>query len=405
MPRFPHRNAAAGRLSPAIFTRLLPIIRSLPKPPIPLHIGDTWIDPPLASRIEHTPEHLPDTVYAYAAPNGMPELRAAFCERWTRLGLRGLDIDRVHVTAGATGAVSAALHAWCEPGDDVVLLAPFWPLVRGMVVGLDCRAVEVPFYRRLREGASVRELLEPRLSERTTVVYLCSPNNPDGSVLTAAQQQELADICIERDLWLLSDEAYCDYAFEPSEHHYIANLPGMAERTACSYTMSKSYALAGIRIGLLVGDPAWLETARRVTTHSVYNIAVPCQVSARRAIETGDAWVEQTRDRYRAGAELVARELQADFLPAQGGGYVFADLSAELGDLDTLSYLAELLHEGVSLSPGVAFGDDFASWVRVCYMSVELPALKRALDILNRSLDRLRRGERLTGLNIPTLSL
>lgn len=405
MPRFPACNGPAGRLKPAIFMRLLPIIRSLPKPPIPLHIGDTWVQPPVAAQLDNAVRHVPESVYAYAAPNGMPELRAAFCERWTRLGLQNLDIDRVHVTCGATGAVSAALHAWCEPGDEVVLLAPFWPLVRGMVTGLDCRAVEVPFYRRLREGATVRSLIEPHLTDRTTVIYVCSPNNPDGTVMTADQQQELADLCIERDLWLLSDEAYCDYPFAPAEHHFIANLPGMAERTACSYTMSKSYALAGIRIGLLVGDPAWLDVARKVTTHSVYNIPVPSQVSARLAIETGDDWLARTHEGYQAGAELVAARLNADFLPAQGGGYVFADLSADLGDKPLLQYIAELLHEGVSLSPGQAFGDDFTGSVRVCYMSVDLPQLEAAIDILNRSLDRLRRGEELAGVSIPPLAL
>ncbi len=405
MPAYPHRNAAASRLSPAIFTRLIPIIKKLPKPPIPLHIGDTWIDPPVASRVENTVQHLPDNVYAYAAPNGMVEARAAFCERWTRRGFSGLDVDRVHVSVGATGGVSAALHAWCEPGDEVILLAPFWPLVRGMITGLDCKAVEVPFYRRVREGADVRGLIEPHITDKTSVIYLCSPNNPDGTVLTREQLQSLADLCIEKDLWLLSDEAYTDYAFAPNEHHFIATFPGMAERTASVYTMSKSYALAGIRIGFLCGDPQWLETARRVTTHSVYNVNVPSQVSAMRAIQTGDDWVEEVRDRYQTGAELVASRLQADFLPAQGGGYVFANLDKDLGDKQLLTWLAELLHEGVSVSPGQAFGNDFSRWIRVCYMSVPLPRLEQALDIVNRSLDRLRRGDDLPGVEIPPISL
>lgn len=405
MPRYPSRNTAAQQLKPAIFMRLLPIIRSLPRPPIPLHIGDTWIAPPAASRIEETVAHLPDTTYAYAAPNGMPALRDAFCERWTRRGFGGLDQDRVHVTVGATGGVSAALHAWTEPSDEVMLLAPFWPLVRGMVRGLDCTAVEVPFYRAVREGADVRALLDAALTPKTSVVYLSSPNNPDGTVLTRAQLQHVAEFCVANDLWLLSDEAYTDYAFEPAQHHFIATFPGMAGRTASVYTMSKSFALAGIRIGFLCGDPSWLETARRVTTHSVYNVAVNSQVSAMRAIQTGDEWVDQAREKYRCGAQLMADRLDADFLPAQGGGYVFANLDADLGERSTLTWLAELLHEGVSLSPGSAFGDDFERCVRICYMSVPMPKLEAAVEIINRSLARIRRNESLPGVEIPPLAL
>lgn len=405
MPRFPTRNAAALQLKPAIFMRLLPIIRSSPKPPIPLHIGDTFVQPPPASLIAATVDHLPETTYKYAAPNGMIALREAFCDRWSQRGFEGLTTDHVHVTVGATGAVSAALHAFTEPGDDVMLLAPFWPLVRGMVRGLDCRPVEVPFYRRAREGSDVRQLLDAALTPKTSVVYLCSPNNPDGTVLTRSQLQQVAKFCIDNDLWLITDEAYTDYAFAPNEHHFIATFEGMEKRTASTYTMSKSYALAGIRIGFLCGDPSWLETARRVTTHSVYNVPVNSQVAALRAIETGDEWVEEVREKYRLGAELVASQLDADFLPAQGGGYIFADLSADLGARSTLTWLAELLHEGVSLSPGIAFGDDFERFVRVCYMSVPLPELERALGIINRSLARIRRGEDLDGVEIPPLAI
>ncbi len=405
MPRYPDRNAACNRLKPAIFTRLQPIIERLPRPPIPLHIGDTYIEPPTAARIECTVDSLPSSTYAYGSPNGMIALREAFCERWTRRGFHGLTTDHIHVTIGATGGVSTALRTWCEAGDDVMLLAPFWPLVRGMVHGLDCRPVVVEFYRKVREGACVRALLDAALTADTTVVYLCSPNNPDGTVLNREQLGEVAQFCVDNNLWLISDEAYTDYAFEPNEHHFIATFAGMAARTASVYTMSKSYALAGIRIGLLCGDPAWLETARRVTTHAIYNVAVSSQVSALRAIEHGDMWVEQTRERYRQGAALVASRLQADFLPAQGGGYVFANLDSQLGERSTLTWLAELLHEGVSLSPGSAFGHPFERWVRVCYMSVPLPQLELAIDIINKSLQRIGRNENLPGIEVPPLSL
>lgn len=395
MPRHPRLRPSTAALQPAVFTRLLPVIRRMDPPPILLHIGDTWLDPPPTARFEAIAPALPPSTYAYAAPNGLPALRAAWCERYTRMGLRDLDIERVHVTVGATGAVSAALHAFVEPGEEVLLLSPFWPLVRGMIVGMGATAVEVPFYARMRAGAPVAEVLGAHLSPRTTAVYLCSPNNPDGTVLGAQQLAEVAAFCVAHDLWLISDEAYADYAFAPRAHHFVANLPGMAERTATIHTASKSFALAGVRIGFLSGDPSWLEAARRHTTHVVYNVPLACQLSAQAAIEAGEDWVDRAREVYRSGAELLARRLQAPFAPAQGGGFVLVDLDELLGERDLMDYLGELIHEGVTLSPGGAFGKHWERCVRVCYMSVPEAQLEVAVDRLNRSFDRLRRGERL----------
>ncbi|MCO4760650.1 MAG: pyridoxal phosphate-dependent aminotransferase [Myxococcales bacterium] len=390
MPRFPALSSASNSLQPAVFTRLLPLMRSLPEPALPLHIGDTWLKPPAAAMLDRVASGR--ELYPYSSPAGDVGLRSSFCQRWTDLGLQGLDVDRVHVTPGATGAVQAAIRTFAGAGDDVMLLAPFWPLVRGITLSCGANPVQVPFYDRLRAGADVTASLEGALTDQTTTVYLCSPNNPDGTVLTAAQQLEVAQFCQRHDLWLISDEAYCDHAFAPHKHRFIANLPGMAERTASIYTASKSYALAGIRIGFLAGDPGWLERARRVSTHQIYNLPLICQRAAKAAIDEGDAWLAEARDKYAAAADHVHRHLEATFHPAQGGGYVFCDVSAELNGKPTLTWLAELLHEGVSIAPGVAFGAHYDQWVRVCYMSLPVPELAVAIERLNRSLNRLRSG-------------
>ena len=401
MPPRRKLNPSSAALSPAVFTRLVPTIQAMAEKPIPLHIGDTFLPPPAPARLERIAATLTDRTYAYSAPNGLPALRGAFCERWTRLGKAALDIDRVHITVGATGGVFAALQSFVRPGQEVILLSPFWPLVRGMITALGAIAVEVPFYADLAAGRTVAEILTPHVGPQTAALYVCSPNNPSGAILDSQQSHALAEFCVASDLWVISDEAYVDYVFPPHRHHFIADLPGMAERTASVYTASKSYALAGIRVGFLVGDPAWLETARRATTHSVYNVAEICQLSAKAAIENGDDWVNRARDTYHAGHDLVADRLQARFTPAAGGGYVFVDLGEELGGRPLLDYLNELLHEGVSLCPGAAFGQHWQQHVRLCYMSVPADRLTSALDRLNRSLDRLRRGEAPAGLPDP----
>ncbi len=392
MPRHPALSPHTLTLKPSVFTRLLPHFRTLAEPPIGLHIGDTWIAPPEAARIDRVAERLKGrNPYVYSSPDGEDRLRDAFVERWSRLGVAGLDRDRVHISCGATGGVFAALQTFVEPGDEVLVLSPFWPLVRGMIVSLGAVPVEVPFYRRLRDGESIADILTPHLSPRTTALYVISPNNPDGTVLDAARRAELARFCVSNDLWVVSDEAYADYVFEPAERGFLANEVGMAGRTASVYTVSKSYALAGIRIGFLVGDASWLDVARRVTTHTVYNLPMICQEAAFGAITEGDPWVEQARERYAAAATRVSRDLDADFLAAEGGGYVFVDLAREIGERDTMEVLIELLGHGVSLSPGSAFGQDWQHHVRVCYMSVPEDRLQLAIERLNRAFALLRK--------------
>jgi N-succinyldiaminopimelate aminotransferase len=184
-------------------------------------------------------------------------------------------------------------------------------------------------------------------------------------VLTPAQTQQVADFAIEQDLWVIADEAYHDFTYGEATHTFIASLPGMAQRTATVLTASKSYALAGTRIGFLVGDLAWLDQAKRVATHLVYQLPIACQIQALRAIETGDAWIAETRQLYAEAADRTRRTLQAKFEPAQGGGYVFIDIADELKGRAMIDYLSELLREGVCISPGD--GEFFTHFVQPAF--------------------------------------
>ena len=392
MPRQPALSPFVQRLRPSVFASVVAQFKTLPAPPAPLHLGDTFRQPPELARLEHAVKMLPANGYAYSNPNGHEGLRMAVAARLERCGWPGLGLDNVHVTSGGTGAIAAVWHTLLAPGDEVLVLAPFWPLVRGIIHAVGAVAVEVPFYARVRNGESAAAILAPYVSERTAAIYVTSPNNPCGTVLTPAQMAEIATLCVSHDLWALADEAYHDFEYGDVPHTYLASLPGMAQRTASVFTCSKSYALAGTRLGFLVGDPLWLDAARRATTHLIYNVPLVCQLSALQAVTHGDEWIAQTKQLYRDARDLTHRTLQAQFAPAQGGGYVFVDLSHELAGRDVYSYLSELLREGVCVSPGDAFGQAFGAWVRVCYTAVPIAELAVALERLNRSLERVRRA-------------
>jgi N-succinyldiaminopimelate aminotransferase len=262
-----------------------------------------------------------------------------------------------------------------------------------MIHAVGAVPIEVPVYEGLRAGQTLQAIVEPYLSAKTAALYVTSPNNPCGTVLTPQQAQAVAQLANDRDLWVIADEAYHDFVYGDGSHTFVANLPGMAERTATVLTASKSFALAGTRVGFLVGRGPWMDAARRVATHQLYQVPIVGQVAALRAIETGEAWIAETRDLYAEAADVTARTLQAKFAPAAGGGYVFIDVRQELGDLTMIDYLRGLLHEGVCISPGDVFGADYGGWARVCYTAVPLDQLHTGIARLNRSLERLRAGQ------------
>ena len=391
MPKFPSPAPAANLLRPSVFSTLTAQFKTLPQPPIPLHLGDTFREPCAAALLDRAVQRLPSQrAYAYSNPFGLEELRAAVAERCKNEGFSGLGPEHVQVTAGGTQAIYIALQTWLRPGDEVLVCAPFWPLVKGMVLALGGVAVEVPFYPGIRQGISVSQLLAPYVTERTAALYLCTPNNPCGTVLSAAQIKEVAAFAVQHDLWTISDEAYHHYVYDGNPHPWLAQEPGMAQRTASIFTTSKSYALAGLRTGFLVGDPSWLDVARRVSTHQIYGVPIVAQLAALGAIREGGAWIEETRQIYARAAKLVRDGLQADFGNADGGGYVYPDFSKELRGRAMIDWIQELLRDGVCISPGDAFGKDFGTFARICFTSVPEDQLVLAIDRLNGALDRLR---------------
>jgi N-succinyldiaminopimelate aminotransferase len=393
MPKFPVSSPAANSLRPSVFSTLTAQFKLLPTPPIPLQLGDTYREPCEAARLDRAVHKLPKSkAYAYSNPWGLEELREAVAQRCVAEGFSGVAAENVQVTAGGSQAINVALSTWLQPGDEVLVCAPYWPLIKGMITSLGAVAVEVPFYPGIRNQVPVAQLLQPYLTDKTTALYVCTPNNPCGTVLSAGQVSEVAAFAVKHDLWTIADEAYHHYIYDDTPHPWLANEPGMLERTASIFTTSKSYALAGLRTGFLVGHTSWLDVARRVSTHQIYSVPIICQLAALGAVTEGAKWIAETKQQYAHVAQIVRNTLQADFGNADGGGYVFPDFTKELNGKPMIVWIQELLREGVCISPGDAFGKDFENFARICFTSVPEDQVVLAIERLNRSLDRIRAG-------------
>ncbi|MCU1277968.1 MAG: Aspartate aminotransferase, partial [bacterium] len=223
-------------------------------------------------------------------------------------------------------------------------------------------------------------ILEPHITARTAALYLTTPNNPDGKQLARRHLEQLAELARRHDLWVLADEVYEDLAWaEP--HLSIASLPGMAERTLTVFSLSKSYALAGHRLGYVVGAAAPMHALRKIANHTVYNVPSLLQRAALALVTdpSSRTWLAETKERYRQARDEAGALVQAPHFVPDGATYLFVDLSrwAPSGDLWPL--VERLLDAGVSIAPGEQFGRDFARHARICFTAVAPDRLRVGL--------------------------
>ncbi len=342
---------------------------------VPLQIGDTCLSPPAFLEGGDDP-----SLYRYGPTAGLPDLRREIAQFVRRT--RGFEVDaddEILVGAGATHALSCVTRAILAEGDEVLLLAPYWPLAHGVIGQTGARAVECV-------GV---EALASAVTAHTRAIYLITPNNPDGSVLSPQDLARIAALAEAHDLWVIADEVYADFAFD-APHESIAALPGMRARTLTAYSLSKSHALAGARVGYVLAPPAVVAAARRVSTHTVFNVPVITQRAALAALRGGAPFLEAARASYRGSRDLAVETLGrlpgVRFDLPRGGAYVFLDFSKVLGR-DPLSKLLErCIAEGVFLAPGDAFGEAFGQHARLCHTAVPRERLIVGLGRLERAL-------------------
>ena len=221
--------------------------------------------------------------------------------------------DEVMVTTGGIHGVFAICQGLLEPGDEVLVPDPEWPPAQGNVAC--ARAVPVPYP--LHESRGWRpdvDEMRGSITPKTRAIYLNSPNNPTGGVLTRADLEAIADLARERDLWVISDEAYEDVLFDGHEHISIASLPGMYARTIPLYTFSKTYAITGLRLGYIAvarpGDPR--PRAKDAVLHRLQHVVAHPVRRRRRA--------RRTAGRRRAGSERAGGTAASCSIAASAGG-------------------------------------------------------------------------------------
>ncbi len=381
----PRLAAATLAMPGAIYSPFADRLHGHPGPLFPLHVGDTWRDPFVGARSEDIASAKVPRLHAYCETRGVPALVEAVREKLRRRNGLAHAPDEILITAGATGGLAALAGAALAPDDEILILAPFWPLIRGIAQSFRARPVEVPFFDRVASLEEAVAAVAAHLTPRSRVLYVSTPSNPTGRMIPGDWLEALAALARRHDLWIFSDEVYEDYAYA-REHVSIGRFA--PERTVSVYSVSKSYAMAGQRVGYLAGPEPIVSNARKIATHVFYHAPVIGQYTALAALERGADWLAANRETDRAVGREVAARLG---LPEpEGGTFLFLDVRAHLDERGLMGLLEDCFAEGVLVAPGHSCGRDYADWIRISYTAAPGDQVLEAA----RRLERIFAGRR-----------
>ncbi len=327
----------------------------------------------------------------YPPGPGMPELRHAISEHRARYGTHYDPDTEILVTVGATEAIASALLALVEPGDEVVLIEPYYDSYAASVAlaGATRRTVglvEEPGTGRL--GLDV-EALRAAIGPRTRALLLNSPHNPTGTVLNREELAAVAALCVEHDIVAITDEVYEHLVFDGLEHVPLATFPGMAERTVTISGAGKSFNCTGWKIGWACGPAELVGAVRAAKQFLTFVGGAPFQPAVAHALRHELAWVEDLRASLQNKRSRLADGLaDAGFSvrPSEGTYFITADVRP-LGFTDGAQLCRELPERiGVAAVPVQVFTDHPDEWRHL----VRFAFCKRD-EVLDEAIGRLRK--------------
>jgi len=342
-----------------------------------------------------TPEHIKEAAIAairgglaggYSQSSGLLELREEIAKKLVRDNHIPANPAQIMVTVGAIEGLAATVMALIDPGDEVILPSPTYSTHIRQVLIASGKPVLVPTIES-EEFVLDIEGIKEAITPRTKAILYCSPSNPTGTVFSEKQLRQLAEIALEHDLMVITDEAYEYFVYDDHKHFSIASIPEMMDYTVSCFTFTKTYAMTGWRIGYLHADESLIPQITKA--HIPFAICAPVasQHAALAALQGPQDCVEMFKAHYLATRDLMCRRLDrfssifAYHKP--GGSYLmFPRILSEKGRTDSTTFCQRLLREArVSTTPGIAFGPTGEGHLRLSFCVPE--------EMINKAFDRM----------------
>jgi aspartate aminotransferase len=323
----------------------------------------------------------------YTNTAGVQELRQAICERHRLDFGTGYSVSECMVTVGGKHAIFNLIQALINPGDEVIIPVPYWVTYKDVVnyAGGVCVFVEADEATGFEVNAS---LIERRITPRTKLIIINSPCNPSGAVLSPNNFREIFELTARRDVFLLTDECYCQFLYEEKPFS-IAVVPGAKEKVVIAGSLSKTYAMTGWRIGFALAPAPIINAMTKLQSHSTSNPTSIAQKAAVEAMLGPQESVPQMLAEYRRRRDFVISRLRqipgVSIATPKGAFYAYPNISVayDAGRIkNSLDFAAQLLEKAhVAVVPGEAFGTK--DHVRISY-ATSMHELERGLDRIDK---------------------
>lgn len=324
-----------------------------------------------------TPWHIREAaIYAlehgrtsYTSNLGLPKLRKAISTYVTqKFGVTYNPEREILVTVGVSEAIDSALRAILNPGDEVLYHEPCYVSYNPSVTL--AFGVPVPISTDAADQFSLRaDALAAKVTPKSKVLMLNFPTNPTGATQSREELVKIAELCVKHDLIVITDEIYSELTYDDAEHHSIAALPGMQERTIFLHGFSKAFAMTGFRIGYACGPTPLIEAMMKIHQYSILCAPILSQDAAIQALQDGEPDVARMRKEYQGRRNFIVQKLNEMGLPChlpRGAFYVFPDIRPT-GLTSREFSLGLLERKKVACVPGSAFGACGEGYVRCSY--------------------------------------
>ncbi len=380
------------KIKPSGIRKFFDIVSEM-KDAISLGVGEPDFD---------TPWHIRDEgIYSlekgrtfYTSNAGLLELRQEICRYLHRRVHVDYDARKeVLITVGGSEAIDIGLRAMLNPGDEVIIPQPSYVSYEPCTILASGKPVIVALKEENEFRLTAQELLDA-VTPKTKLLILPYPNNPTGAIMERGDLEAIARVCIEKDIFVMSDEIYSELTYK-DDHVSIASLPGMRERTLLINGFSKAYAMTGWRLGYVCGPEAIIGQMTKIHQFAIMCAPTTSQYAAIDALRNGDGDVSRMRESYNQRRRYLMhafRQMGLTCFEPYGAFYVFPSIQ-EFGMTSDEFANRFLQEEKVAVVPGTAFGDSGEGFLRISY-AYSLEQLKTAMGKLEHFISGLRAEKR-----------
>lgn len=352
---------------------------------ISLSVGEPDFSTPWCMR-EEAFYHLEKGHTSYTSNRGLIELRQEICKYMERYNMYYNPETEILVTVGASEGVDASLRVILNPGDEIIICQPCY--VNYEPLAKLCEVKVIPVDTSVNGFYPTASQIQELISTKTKAIMMCSPNNPTGTMIPAEELEKIAKLCVENQIWCISDEIYCELVYEDAKHVSIGSFPGMKDYSIILNGFSKSFAMTGWRIGYIAAPSDLISQVTKL--HGYNSICAPIfsQYAATEGLRNGWKDVEKMRISYQQRRNLMVKALNEMGLTVpepRGAFYIFPDIS--ITGLSSEEFATQLFQKhNVAVVPGSVFGLGGEGHIRCCY-ATSVEKIKIALERMKEFVD------------------